>query len=84
MEMRDHVEQERAERNDHHDDPEPEVHERVLVLPRRGRGDAEYKREASEYRGQHFDHVGATTFSRFRYDIPYASDANQSTADVAI
>ena len=51
MEMRDHVEQKRGERNDHYDDSEPEVYERVLVFPGLGRGDAEDKGETSEYRG---------------------------------
>ena len=51
MEMRDHVEQKRGERNDHYDDSEPEVYERVLVFPGLGRGDAEDNGETSEYRG---------------------------------
>lgn len=58
MQMRNRVEQNHAERNDDRDDSEPEQYERALVLPRFGRRDAEDKREASEHRGQEFDHVG--------------------------
>jgi hypothetical protein len=56
----------------------------VLVLPRLGRGDAEDEGEASEYRGQEFDHDGATTPSCFRHHVLNASDANRSIGDIAI
>ena len=58
MQMRNYVEQNHAERNQGRDDSEPQEYERALVLPGLRRGDAEDKREASEYRGQELDHVG--------------------------
>jgi hypothetical protein len=58
MQMRDCVEQNHAECNDDRDDSEPEEYERALVLPRLRCGNAEDKRETSEYRGQEFDHDG--------------------------
>jgi hypothetical protein len=58
MQMRNCVEQNHAERDQDCDDSEPQEYERALVLPGLRRGDAEDKREASEYRGQELDHVG--------------------------